>query len=303
MLRKSIAVVLLAVFAAAPALAEVRLVHKPGEDRAVTHLVEMKVEQVLTLGEMALETHVDQFMNVKSKVGTRDPNGELPVEMGFESLRVSLAAPGFTTEFDSNNAELPAEGDPARPLHEMYHAIAKSSTTYIYGPDNRIKDVKVKASDDLKNNPFVGELIDTQNLRQERNNEIDRLPDKPVNVGDTWQRVERSNMGGGQTFTFDIEYTYAGTVQRGDRTLHRITGKPTKVVYTQSPNSPSPLKVTQSDLKAGGEVELLFDPQFGDVTEAVHKLHIAGDMTMTANEQVFPGKLDLKMNVKSQVQR
>ena len=92
---------------------------------------------------------------------------------------------------------------------------------------------------------------------------------------------------------FSTEYKYAGEVQEGDKTLHKIESKTLSVSYALE-NNPN-ARVSKSELKpneSGGV--LLFDTVAGQVQSVKSKIQIQGTFELTdANGVAYPGKLDL----------
>jgi hypothetical protein len=70
------------------------------------------------------------------------------------------------------------------------------------------------------------------------------------------------------------------------------------------PNVPSPLKVTQSELKiASSEGTILFDRAEGRVQESKSLTRIKGDLTFLVNGMDFPSTLELTFDSASAVQK
>jgi hypothetical protein len=69
------------------------------------------------------------------------------------------------------------------------------------------------------------------------------------------------------------------------------------------PNSPSPLKVSKSDLKVeSGAGTILFDREGGHLVTGKGKTHIKGSMTFTAAGQEIPGEIDLTIESDTELQ-
>ena len=88
---------------------------------------------------------------------------------------------------------------------------------------------------------------------------------------------------GGPPLSFRKKYEYAGTEKRGDKTLDKITVKVLEVKCPpQDPKSPSPLKVTKSDLKVeSSEGTILFDREAGCLVESRDRIKVKGNMTFS----------------------
>jgi hypothetical protein len=140
-------------------------------------------------------------------------------------------------------------------------------------------------------------------LKKQVENARGYLPKEAVKPGDKWEQNLEMAIDGGQTFFFRMEHQFTGVVEKDGRKLHRIVTKPLSVTYAMDPNTPSPLKVTNSDLKvADSDVEILFDAKLGQATQNHSKLHITGPMTFSVNGMELPGKLDLTITQKVQME-
>ena len=149
----------------------------------------------------------------------------------------------------------------------------------------------------VDDDPHVREAL-TREAVQAR----DVLPDKPVNKGDRWQRTRVLHAGAGQILTFETYYEYAGTMEKGGKTLDKIDSFIGGVTYTLDPNSPLPLKLLKSDLKIDSSMgSVLFDREKGQIVESTSATRITGPITFSVNGQELPAKLDLTMETGSSV--
>ena len=106
------------------------------------------------------------------------------------------------------------------------------------------------------------------------------LPDVLARPGESWERTEDVEVGGGQTLSFRKKYEYAGTEKKGDKMLDKIKSKAIEVKYAMDPAAESPLKVTKSDLKVeSSDGTIWFDREAGCVVESKGKTQVKGSMT------------------------
>ena len=150
---------------------------------------------------------------------------------------------------------------------------------------------------------MVRSQLESDKLKKEFEQSHRNLPDVLARPGESWERTETVDVGGGQTLTFRKKYEYAGTEKKGDKTLDKITSKAIEVKYSMDPNAESPLKVTKSDLKVeSSDGTILFDREAGCIVEAKGKTHIKGSMTFSIQGQELPGELDLTLDTTTQLQ-
>ena len=146
--------------------------------------------------------------------------------------------------------------------------------------------------------PMLRGGSDAESVKQNRETEFKRYPTEAVKPGDAWTRTESSNMGGGQTITFEQEYTYVGPEERDGRTFDKITVKALTAEYEMDDDTPSPAKVTDSDLEvAESKGTLWYDRDAKMFTDVTQTVRMKGSLTMEVGGQQLPGELDLTMSI------
>jgi hypothetical protein len=289
---------------AAPAQAQVRLELKYLPETTATTQVEANTKQILTIAGMDLETVSSRFVIATTKSGKRDAEGTLPVTTTIDKLQLNLTAPGgITLTFDSGDPDKKAENTLLEPLLEVLRISAKVKTTTLIDNANRIKSIEFTDNPAEKVGEDYKSQFDPEKKKKEAENELTSLPDKPVKVGDSWTHTTESDIGGGQTLTLETRYEYAGTEQKGNKTLDKITLKTTGVTYAMDPNTKSPLKIKSSELKiTSSEGKVLFDRTLGAIVESTSKMRIEGDLKTEINGMELPAKLDLTLESKTALQ-
>jgi hypothetical protein len=286
------------------ASAQVKLERKYLPETTATTQIEASTKQTLTIAGMDLDTVSSRFLIATSKTGKRDAEGTLPITTTIDKLQVNLTVPGgITLMFDSGDPDKKADNALLEPLLDVMRVAAKVKTTTLIDKENRIKAIEYtdnpaeKVGDDYKSQ------FDPEKKKKEAENERGTLPEKAVKPGDSWTHTTESDIGGGQTLTLETRYEYAGTEQKGGKTLDKITLKTTAAKYAMDPNAKSPLKIKSSELKVtSSEGAVLFDRQIGAIVESTSKLRIEGDMKTEINGMELPAKLDLTIESKTALQ-
>jgi len=278
--------------------AQVKLEHKFPDGRKTTVNTYVRVEQTLTIGGMDIPTISEQNITTTTANGKRQADGKLESQHKITSLQSTLNVVGMELTFDSANPDAPAPGTQLDSLLDVFKAIAGSNWTMTYGEDNTVLSVKGSEaaleglSDELK--AAAEGQLDPENLVNQSNQELKVLPDEPVKQGDTWEREEVVVFDAYQSMTFKTVYKYEGTVEKGGKMLDKITSKTTEVTYKMKADSPSPLKIVDSDLKVEDSTgTILFDRAAGMFVDAMDKKHVVGSIKCDINGQELPGKLDL----------
>jgi len=246
-----------------------------------------------------------------SAVGKKRADSTVPVDEKVESLNVELSLPGgMMISYDSKDPHGKVDNPQLAFLVEVYKLVSQLEYTVVLDGQNKVKAVegteklleKADALDEMAKQTIRSRL-DAQRLKAQFEQSHANLPEVLARPGEPWERTEKLELGGGQTLTFHKKYEYAGNEKRGNATLEKINVKTTEVSYTMDPNSPSPLKVSKSDLKVeSGTGTILFDREGGHVVTANGKIHIKGSMTFTTAGQEIPGEIDLTLESETELQ-
>ncbi len=304
MVRQALCTVCLVLLLAIPCAAQVQLKHKFQEGGVYSTESSTQIEQKLTIAGQEIDSSGETTAVVKSTVGKRDADGKLPVQEKIESLQVSAGVQGMNYRFDSNNPD--AAGDSQlEVLRGLHKALAKRESTIIYDKFDRATDIKSdegslgELPDNLKS--MVESEINPETIKTSTNELLDQITSDPIKPGDTWKRNRTSNFGSGQSMTFEIEYTYDGTVEKDGRTLDKVTSKVISAKFGLM-NATLPLDVKNADLKVPeSSGQILFDREKGHTIESDSTAHITGTMTFVINSNELPTTLDLTLKTKSTV--
>lgn len=289
----------------AQAPAQVKLQLKFPEKKTRRIEVTQKVHQLLTSDGKEAETNTESVMIVSLTMGKRHADGTIPAKTTIESIFLNRSLPdGIELTFDSNKPDVENPNPQLQPVLDMLRVLSGSSYTVILDKNNRAVSVKRDdkalegASETVR--AMLRGVLDPKYLKQVYNQELDRLPKNPVHQGDTWLRTEVSRLGGGQKFTFETLYEYAGTVEKKGKTLDKITLTTTSVTYERETGAASLAKVTKSNFhieESSGT--FFFDRKQGVVVEGRNLIRIKGDLTLSAGGKKLSVELDLTIENRS----
>ncbi len=277
--------------------AEVTLQNKVTPNSKRVYHLDQKSEQVLTLGPQDIETKTSTFIVQHQTAGPKLADGSVEIVEKVEVLQNEIKLPGgLTFQFDSANPDKKADDARLEPIATLLRLTLKNPQTVVFDASGKVSAVRF--SEDLASQ--VGEdyrsMFDTDRRKKTANQALAYLPEKAVKVGDQWEYTVDTDLGSGQTLTVTSQVEYKGTVEAGGKTLHRLVTTPKSTTYFMDPNSKSPLKILESDLKpteGGGEV--LFDAEAGELQKLESKIRIQGKLKAEAMGLQFPGKLDLTL--------
>lgn len=285
--------------------AQVSLAYKFNEGEKEKDRTVVKVHQTLTIGGNDIQTDSDVAVVASLAVGKRGEDGTLPLVHKVESLRTQLMLPGgLSLSFDSANPDAKIDNPQIAFLGDVFKAAAGMEYTVVLDAKGEARSVEkvesrlVKLDDlDPKARDLIKGKFDAEkHLKEFRQNHAN-LPTILVREGEPWDRTEVANLGGGQTLTFKNRYEYRGTVELDCCTLDKIDVKAREVTYEMAADSPSPLKLVNSDLKIeSSEGTILFDRKLGRIHERKQAIRIKGDLTFKVGEMELPSKLELTLD-------
>ena len=278
--------------------AQILLQHKIPDGEKSSAVTKMKVSQTLKIAGMEVVTSSEQKVTISSQNGKRGDDGRIAVKQKIDALTVNIEVAGQQLSFDSAQPDAPPPGTAIDALLDVFKVTAKSEWTTNCGQDNRVisiegRDAALKSlSEELqaavKNQYEAGYLV------KAANNELAKIPSKPVKKGDVWTVESEVRLEGGQTLTFKTTYRYEGVVDQDGKSLHKIVEETTDVSYAMDADAPAALKYISSELKvAESNGTILFDQEAGRVVTENSKLHITGEIKLEAGGMELPAALDL----------
>lgn len=256
---------------------------------------EQKTEQVLTIGPQKVETKSSTFQVTEQAIGPAGADGSLEVVEKVVVLQSEVKLPGgLAINFDSANAEKPADNPLLEPLIRVLRVVAATPVTFVLDGERKPREVKFPPTASELVGPEYKTLFDVDRRKKSFTQAQSYLPDGPAKTGDQWERTIESDLGSGQVLTVVLVYELQEPIEKDGRRLQRITSRAKSVTYAMDPNSTSPLKVSKSDLKpTASEGEILFNAERGLSESKRSKVRIEGTLTLVFNGNEIPGALDL----------
>lgn len=290
--------------ASASAADEVKLVPKYEAGKTQVFQNEMTLTQQLNLAGMTIDTAVNVFETQSLEVLESTGDGGAKCRLKPTKFQIELSLPGgITVSFDSDNPNQEPDNAALKPVFDVFRVAATSQTSFEIASDGEIKNIKYEAEgldelDDMFKDSFTPER-----LKIELGQAFGRLPKTAVAPGDTWTKSETFDAGNGQTISFEVAFTYDGTVEQNGKTLDKISVNYKSVDFSIDAGSSLPLQVESTDLKADGSTgTMLFDREAGRLVAQDSKVKIKGKIGFTANGQALPAELDLTIESKRRLQ-
>jgi hypothetical protein len=284
------------------AWAQTKLELKIPDGEKTTSTVKVSSKQTLTLAGMNIDTSSEQEMVISTVNGKREADGTLRQQQKIDALKAKLSLPGgVELEFDSSKPDAAPAGTAFDVILDLIKVNAKASWTVVRGRDNRVtaiegRDKILEGLDEAKR-AMLQKQLDPAYLRDVANKELDKLPSRPVNKGDSWEVTETLRLEQGQNMTFKTKYTYEGLADHNGRQLDKINAETLEVSYGIDADAALPLKVSSAELKPKSlEGVILFDREKGNVAESRSSVQIQGTINFDINGQAVPANLDLTIS-------
>jgi Family of unknown function (DUF6263) len=291
--------------------AQVKLEHKYIEGQKLTYKTTSKTHQTLTLMGMEIETNDERSVVTSLTTGKRRSDSTLPLERKVESFRTEMALPGgMKLTFDTADPNAKIDNPALAFLGDIFKLAGEVAYTVVLDDHNKVKAIEgaeklqEKAEKlDPQARDLMSKQFDSEKLKKSFEQEVQILPDVLARPGESWERTQVIEIGGGQTLSFRKKFEYKGTEKKGDKDLHKISSKILEVKYNTDPDSNLPLKPVKSDLKPeSSDGTILFDREEGHVVSSTDKVRIKGDITFSANGQEIPSTLDLTIETNVELQ-
>lgn len=261
---------------------------------------EQSSDQTLNIAGMDVRSTSRMFATYVQKTGERGDDGTLPVTETYEVLQAEMGVNGMSFEFDSARPDKEPDNPALAPFASLLRALFLTPVITVLEKDGTVREVQVPADRASTVAAPFSELFDPAVQKKAAIQRRNFLPDKPVSVGDKWERDIDSALGGGQTLSFRVQYEYAGADHQSGQVLEKITVKPLTASYALDATSTLPLKVSMSEFKvADGEGEILFDSKAGRIIKESSRFHVTGTLTFVAGDQKLPSTVDLTLSSNS----
>ena len=294
--------------ASAGAQAQVDLSYKPKlESGDVTrNVAELKMEQNLVLAGMNVDTSVESFSATLETAGEATADGNTPFATEFEYFIINLSTPVGDYSFDSGSPEAAKGSGELNRLTDLFTALSAAKWTAVISDEPKIESFEFNGEPFADLDEELSRDATPERFIQDYEQRFGRYPDAPVSEGESWKRTEVTNLGSGQTFTIEKEYTYVGSEEVDGATVDKISVKAVSVEYDLGQGNPLPLTLEKSDLEfSESEGTLIYDRAQGRITSAHESMRIEGQLDFSINvngqKMEFPGEIDLKIEASETV--
>lgn len=291
------ALALLGLALPASAAEEVVIDSRIPEGQRMRTEVRTETEQTLTLAGMPIPSKTTQMMIILSEPAGDAGEGEHKTRSWFDAFQQQLSVAGIEMQFDKGNPKDEAPIPQLKPVADLLRALSEAKWVSTQTDNGTVKALEFEGF------PFAnlpdgarGEITPERMMNQ-ANQIAKRLPEKPVNVGDSWTRSETMPLEAGQTLTFEKEFTFRGPVENTDPVVWKIEMRHKNVDFRMAADSPSPVKISNSELKVSKtDGEILYDPAAKRIVASREVVTLEGKLGINVNGMDLPGELKLTLD-------
>jgi hypothetical protein len=283
--RVWLAALVLGTLAAAPAQAQVKMEWKLKEGDSFYVETVNKMKMSMEFMGKNIDQNMTQTILMKLTVKKKTPDS-VTLETKYESVK-SKQEGGFMP--GGMNMDEKMEG--AAFTFTMDNA---GKVTKFEGYEDFIKRL---IGDNEEFGKMMRAMMSEDTFKQQVAGEFTKLPEKPVNMGDTWTHTQKVPLGPMGTFEVTSKYAYQGQERDG----HLVTGTvDMKFSPPKGDGGAFPLKITKANFKdEGSKTRFIFDPQAGRVSRSEAQMRINGSMTMDVNGMEITMNMRMDQNTTS----
>ncbi len=259
---------------------ELKWKFKEGEKLYLETVTDSK--QALVIAGKELRVDVKQTQVAGLLVKKKNSDGSVVIEYKFESIKVE-------------------GGGLAQILAKQVERMVGSVLTFTLSPNNTVSRVegfkemleKIVADDPMAKQ--IAAAVSEDSIKQQMEMTFSFLPDKPVRVGDKWERKAVLSLGPIGGFNTQTNYQYDGKETVNGKPADKISSTST-LTYTppkEDAVGAFPIKITKGDLKAETpKGAFWFDAAAGKLVQQKTTVKAAGTLTGTVMGMNFDVTLD-----------
>jgi hypothetical protein len=164
------------------------------------------------------------------KVVGIEKDGKARISQRYNNIHMVMDTAGEKAEFDTNDKTEPTDPGTVR-LAKMLRGFAGAEATFTMDQRGQVSDMKPSEQltahfKSLADDKSMGEMFSEDGLQRMLNQVGFVLPEKTVRKGDSWSRRIGTMEVPAKTSTL-MECTYDGPAKLGERSVDKITFKPT----------------------------------------------------------------------------
>ncbi len=272
---------------AATAAAQTTLRYQFKEGDKLTYTIDQKMKMTMNVLGNNVDINMNQISDMTWSIKSVDSKGNAQIAIKFGRNKMTMDGPTGKVQVDSESTEEP--DDPVgQVLYKVIKGLAGLEVTGTISPTGEYSDIKVpeKAVKELQNLPageMFGDMFSSDGIKRMMSQSGLVMPKEPVEKGKSWKNKTENKMPFGK-MTAEIDYTYAGAIDKDGRTLQKITLKP-KATIEPNPNAQFTMKLKALE----GSGTALFDNAAGRLLEVTNQQTMDMEieiMGMTINQRI-----------------
>ena len=283
---------------------KLELKFNPDQKILVKSEEKMQMNQEIEIFGQTQKTDTTVLNQKSVLITTKTTDTGLTRTHAIQDMKSEMGLPqSMKIKFDSKNPDK-AEAPPFPGMDQVLEGMkmsAKAKRVYMYDKSNKLVSAKVEGIDVQKLPIAMQAEFDAKNMLKSRQEAAKSLPTKAVKPGDTWTVNSELQVGVGQTLATKVKHTYKGLVSKGDKKYDLIETEVLDVTMKMEGPGLGGITMSDSDVKAkDSKGKIWFDREAGRIVAQESTLNIAGRLTMMAQGQELPVKMDMKLTDKSE---
>ncbi len=235
------------------------------------------------------------------RVKSVSPEGIGTMELDYEAVRMRLTGP-MSTSYDST-LEGDAAGQNDSEMAALFGPLLAASIELEIEPSGRIRELRgleqalQDAFDNLENDQMreaFKQMFGEESLR--RMVELQVFPDKPVAVGDTWQRDMDMKVPMLGTMRFDFDNEFRGVERHNGTDCARVDVGGTIELDSSGADFPVPMEASMADSDVSGT--MFFDLENGFLVES--EMTNALDLEMSFEPGGESEEVGIRMSIETE---
>ncbi len=286
-LRSAMPVLLLA-FAAVPSEAQTRIEWKlaEGDQFYLETTIAFKQTQKIAGQEVSKQDYEVTTLN-RYKVLKKNPDDGWLVERLIESVKLK------------NPQSAGQTGAILQQFQGCTFRITFASNLRVLKQEGYEELIKKLGGQDPVAGRMARATVPENGLKEELEETFAFMPDKPVQVGDKWDRRYLRSLGASGSLLIVRAFQYEGTVMEAGKKVEKLLATPVVTHSATKPTGQALQFPTDGKLKAENtRGQLLFDAAAGRLVLSELSFRLRGSLSTTVNNQNFDLDVDMEQSVR-----
>jgi hypothetical protein len=265
--------------------ADLRLRLEKGQSYKMKSVKDLKINQIIPGQQQVMTINQKTMTKNTYLVGDIQTDGNVPIKVTFDTIFFSQEGMGQNIVYDSSNPS-----NSVGPMAAIWDAITGQSITIVVTPEGKVKQVQGADALLTRIQKKIADLPDAQMrhameislkmqfseeaLKNNMEGSLNVYPDKPVGIGDAWQKRTAISQG----FPMSVNTTYTLREQKDAVAIIDILS----TIYTDKGASPIEAGPNKVQYNMSGTLigTMQMQESTGWITRSNTNMKLSGEMTV-----------------------